>query len=474
VAYNSLLLARRKEIHERIGHAIEEIYPDRLEEFYEMLAYHYSRSDNRESAYHYLKLSGNKAVKSCSNREAFQYYKDALALLKEEPETAENRRELLDVILLMAIPMEYLTFPEDSLAILREGERLCDELADRRALATLYSFLSIFHLFKGDPALARGYQEDAFREAEKTEDIEIMARVAPSLCTSNQGAGKFEETVRIAASVIALLEKTHRESELFGLPLNAYATLIGHHGVSMGELGEFEKGAESCEKGVAFAHATVHSFSIGIAEFECGLLCVRRGNGRNAVGHLQTAIEYLERSQTKNFLPLAWDLLGAGYYLLGEFDAALESAEKGLQMQRDTGLSYSLSLHHLTLGRIHTDLGNWREARRYAEEALALARANHERWVEGDALILLGRVMGKTEPSQTDTAEEHILQGMKVFDELKTKPAFATGCLALGELYAGAGEREKARENLAKAQAMFQEMGMDHYFIRTEKLLESL
>ena len=127
VAYHSLLLSRRKEIHERIGHAIEEIYPDRLEEFYEMLAYHYSRSDNKEFAYHYAKLSGTKAVKSCSNREAFQYYRDALAILKEEPDTPENKRELLDVILLMTIPMYYLFYPEDSLAVLQEGVRLCEE-----------------------------------------------------------------------------------------------------------------------------------------------------------------------------------------------------------------------------------------------------------------------------------------------------------------------------------------------------------
>ena len=40
VAYNSLLVKRRNEIHEKIGGAIEELYPERLEEFYEMLAYH--------------------------------------------------------------------------------------------------------------------------------------------------------------------------------------------------------------------------------------------------------------------------------------------------------------------------------------------------------------------------------------------------------------------------------------------------
>lgn len=35
VAYNSLLQKRRKEIHENIGNAIEDLYLDRIEEFYE-------------------------------------------------------------------------------------------------------------------------------------------------------------------------------------------------------------------------------------------------------------------------------------------------------------------------------------------------------------------------------------------------------------------------------------------------------
>ncbi|MGD0662147.1 MAG: tetratricopeptide repeat protein [Syntrophorhabdales bacterium] len=176
----------------------------------------------------------------------------------------------------------------------------------------------------------------------------------------------------------------------------------------------------------------------------------------------------------RNVLPAAWGQLGAGYHLLGELDAALESSEKAVQMQRDTGLPFFLSLHHFVLGGIHLDLGNWQEARLHAEEALTLARTNHERHVEGRALILLGRVMGKTEPSHTDTAEEHILQGMKMLDELKMKPLYATGYVALGELYAGAGQREKARENLAKAETLFEEMGMDYWLGETRKVLGGL
>jgi len=67
VAYNSLLQKRRADIHEKIGQAIENLYPERLEEFCEMLAYHYSKSDKLEKAYQYLKLSGTKAAKNYSN-----------------------------------------------------------------------------------------------------------------------------------------------------------------------------------------------------------------------------------------------------------------------------------------------------------------------------------------------------------------------------------------------------------------------
>lgn len=57
VAYNSLLQKRRKDIHEKVGMAIEELYSQRLEEFYEMLAYHYCRSDNVDKSVQYSKLA---------------------------------------------------------------------------------------------------------------------------------------------------------------------------------------------------------------------------------------------------------------------------------------------------------------------------------------------------------------------------------------------------------------------------------
>jgi predicted ATPase len=63
VAYNSLLLKRRSEIHQKIAEAIEKLYAERLEEFFEVLAYHYSKGEDFKKALQYLKFSGNKAIR---------------------------------------------------------------------------------------------------------------------------------------------------------------------------------------------------------------------------------------------------------------------------------------------------------------------------------------------------------------------------------------------------------------------------
>jgi len=93
VAYHSLLLKRRKEVHEAIADKIETLYSDRLEEFYEVLAHHYSRGENIQKACKYLKFSGIKAVKNYSLSDALRFYKEAIRTLKKEPLTPDNKKE---------------------------------------------------------------------------------------------------------------------------------------------------------------------------------------------------------------------------------------------------------------------------------------------------------------------------------------------------------------------------------------------
>jgi len=97
VAYDSLLQKKKQEIHEKIGQIIEELYSDRIEEFYEMLAYHYSKSGNLEKTYQYLKLSADKASRRYANRESFYFYREAVNILNKIPEIEVNRKRLIEV-----------------------------------------------------------------------------------------------------------------------------------------------------------------------------------------------------------------------------------------------------------------------------------------------------------------------------------------------------------------------------------------
>lgn len=82
--------------------------------------------------------------------------------------------------------------------------------------------------------------------------------------------------------------------------------------------------------------------------------------------------------------------------------------------------------------------------------------------------------MGKINDLKKEDAEESILKGIRILDELRLKPHLLTGYFVLGELYANAGRREEARENLNKALSMCQEMGIEYWPDKIQEVLDRL
>jgi predicted ATPase len=89
VAYNSLLVQRRKALHRLIAMAIEALYAERLPESYEMLAYHYERGEVWKKALEYLVKAGQKAQQAYANQEALDHYNRALDMCERLGEAVE-------------------------------------------------------------------------------------------------------------------------------------------------------------------------------------------------------------------------------------------------------------------------------------------------------------------------------------------------------------------------------------------------
>lgn len=474
VAYNSLLLKRRKEIHENIGRAIVQIYAERLEEFYEMLAYHYSKSDNLEKAHHYLKQSGIKAIGHHSAWEAFRFYKEAINVLDRIPATDENKREQLEVIRLASIPSLYLGHPEDYMPILKHAEEISEELGDKRNLAWTYSMEARYYTVRADNQKALMYSKKSFNIALDIQDAEMMAQIAPSICASYMNPGYYLESADISFSVIDILEKTDRRSEYFGHPFNVYSLLCGYYGQSIGALGKFEEGMTSCEKGIRYALDLNDHATLGMCEFLFGTIFIFRGDWKQVMEHVQKSMNYFKDVNIIAFTGYCHGILGFAHTYFGDYDNGKRHLEKGLHFMKNTGIEFGKTFTYFWMGIYQYESGDLNEAERYFEESLSMSQQNNEKMNEGTSLYMLGATLGKMDSPNFEIAEKKILEGISVLEELKLKPVYSWGYYQLGELYSETGRKDDAREYLTKAKTNFSEMGMDFWLKRTREVLERL
>ncbi|MCJ7682901.1 MAG: hypothetical protein MUO68_01265, partial [Desulfobacteraceae bacterium] len=474
VAYNSLLHKRKKEIHGKIGNALEELYPDRLEEFYEMLSHHYSKSDNFGKACHYLKLSGKKAEEKYCSWEAICFYREAINMLNKMPEEEEKKREKLEVIHLTTFPMLHLGYAEDFLPMLHEGERLSKELDDKRSLVKIHGRMGSYYAHTGKPLTGIKYAESAFEEARKIQDIDLVASAAFELCAPTIGAGEFQKTVDIASGVLDLIQKAKRESDTFGQSLNVYSSLCARCGGSMSYLGNFDEAEAILEKGLLNATAINDLRCLAVVEMYYGHVFCAKGGWERAKEHYEICIKHSEEMKWPMVLSLAWSGLGYACSFLGDQVTAAQNIEKGLKIQLDAGIEWWLAYHYGFLGAVRFNSGDLKEAQRLIEKALSLSQNNNEKLSEGQSWIWMGRILGRSDPSRKDKAEEYILTGINILEKLKLKPFFTLGRLFLGEYYLDTGDKEKAMDNLKKAEGMFREMGMDYWLGKAQEVLATL
>jgi tetratricopeptide (TPR) repeat protein len=77
--YESILLQTRRGLHRQVAQTIEDLFADRLEEFYGLLAYHYARAETWKEALEYLLKAGDRAGQLAADGEAVTHYRQALS-----------------------------------------------------------------------------------------------------------------------------------------------------------------------------------------------------------------------------------------------------------------------------------------------------------------------------------------------------------------------------------------------------------
>lgn len=422
VAYSSLLLKHRKDLHGRIGRAIEELHPDRADEFCEALAWHYSMAEDAEKAAHFLRLSGDKAQRSYSSREAFDRYRGALEALSTLPDTEQNRRARLDVILSWISIMWALNYPEGCSAVLEAGLKIAEELGDRPAALRLSSVIGNAYMTAGNAPEALRFSRKAFDEAEALGDDTTAVELATHLCAFYYVSGDSDAMADVAGRAIALLGKTGTTPQGSVPGWDLYADVLYYLGMARGFMGDLDEGERLCDAAVDRAAKTMSPMSQTMAHMMSATVAMGRSSPRPLLRHAREGRQLSERLHLDVLSVMFWALESFGHY----FD------------------------------------GNAARARECAEKSIALIRN------------FLGRAMAEADPSDVSAAEQSILDGLRMLEDLHHRPEQAVAHLCLGESYALAGQRDEALASLQRAQRMGREMGMEYWLARTEKAMEEL
>ena len=138
VAYDSLIARDKKEIHHRVAEAIEEVYKDRLEEHYDILAAHFGRAENWQKAVHYGSRSSKKAASLGRFSDALQILKKAEDWCHKMPADETRRATEIDLLLQEERLCETLGIRTRQEQILQELLAALEQTQDQRRLMEVY------------------------------------------------------------------------------------------------------------------------------------------------------------------------------------------------------------------------------------------------------------------------------------------------------------------------------------------------
>ncbi len=144
VAYNSVLMERRQQLHERTAAALERLYASSVEEHLAELAHHYGRSANPGKAVEYLTRAGQQALKRSAFAEAQAQLQQSLEWIKKlsaSPERDARELELASTLARVLGLTRGYTSPE-----MRAAAERARDLAEKSGnLAQLVAQVAVIH-----------------------------------------------------------------------------------------------------------------------------------------------------------------------------------------------------------------------------------------------------------------------------------------------------------------------------------------
>jgi predicted ATPase/class 3 adenylate cyclase len=466
VVYESLLLQRRKEIHGAIGAAIEELYCQRLEEQAPILAYHYIRSDQQRKAIEYALLAGDQAAGLYANTEATTYYEQAFAISQTLPVSSRVQRWQIDAALKLAAVGITRQDIERDRRNLEQAHSLAKALSDERRLAQVLYWLGRIPYILGDPQTAIDYAKQSLELAERLGDDALAAPAVNLLARAYSQLSEFAQSAPLIERSVEQMRRLGNKTE--------EASAAAYAGWVLGQLGNFESAFRYVDRGLQLARDIQNPFAEAACCFFYGVTRVFRGEWNEAIKDFEEARRIADRTgdQFRIYVTKVWE--GWARTSAGDPGRGRVLLEEAFALAGQIGTKMQLSFVKANLAASLVAMGELEAVVAICQEGIHLAEETGDKFGKALAHRALADALLCLDPADLQEAERAILEAIRVQQWISAKPELARSYVSYAHILTGRGEQERAKEYLARAIGMFQQMGMKWDLAQADQLLRNL
>ena len=473
VAYNSVLVERRKQLHERAGLALESMFAEQLDDHLGDLAHHYRRSDNITKAVEYLGQAGQRAQQRSAHADAVGSLSAAIDLLKKLPDSPERiQRELL---LQLAVGPAFIAVkgyasPEVERAYNR-ARKLCERVGDPPELFSALFGLWLVYFGGADLPTALGLAQQLLRRAQSAHDPSLLLLAHLALAQTSRHMGKTLQTTEHLEIALSLYDRERHRPLIFRyVGLDSGVVCLSYAVSTLWQLGYPDQALKKGNEALALAQALSHPHSLVFAEVFVGFLLLARGEVRATQETAEGAIALCAEHGLIDALAWATCLRGGAIAKEGRNEEGIAQLQEGLAAIRATGAKLGRPYFLCFLAEACMETGRLDDGLSALTEALAVADQHEARAFESETYRLKGELLLKQDDSNVTEAQSCFERAVDIARKQSAKSLELRATMSLGRSLAKQGRREEARTMLAEIYGWFTE-GFDTADLKNAKVL---
>jgi class 3 adenylate cyclase/tetratricopeptide (TPR) repeat protein len=460
-AYQSVLNARKRQLHQRIAEVLANRFPDIVETEPELLAHHYTEANVVDRALAYWRQAAERATARMAHAEALGHVDKAKKLIAALPAgTEQDEWELAFLVIEGALQMTLHGWESLQANRVYEAARVVAERLGRPAEL----FPAVWGLWlgahsSGQHARAHELYREMFHLLKRANDVECVVQANHAGCTQMLAEGLPRAALdHIDQLLNSYQVDVHRDLGLLYGAHDPGCCALSNRAFILVMLGQLDQAEAESAKALELSERLGHKPSIAHTCQFRGEYDVILNRPEIAEAYLTTCMSLSEKFSLAAYHNAADLMQGFVRVSRGDVEAGVRQAEAALETLKSVpSRQFHLPIRMSIVGRAKAAAGDSEGALAIFESALEATSSTGEIWYEPETLRLKAEALLALPEPRTSEAEQCLKAAIASAQKQDAKFWELRAATVLARIWARQGRRAEAHGLLAPVHGWFTE-----------------